>query len=300
MDSKIEKCNDKIGFVILHYQLLEQTIECVNSVFKNVPGAFVVIVDNCSPNGSGNELETLYRDNESVHCLLLKENLGFAKGNNVGYSYLREKQEFKFICCINNDTLIIQKDFLEKVEKEFALTRFAVMAPLALQKDKSVQSFAPTLRSVDEYKKELEKWQNNSTFESYLNDLDGKTRFLLKYPRIAAKIRKIKQMISCPYAKRMEDVVLHGCFLIFSKCYIEKFDTAFDESTFMYREEELLFLRIRANNLKSLYCPDLIIRHIENSSTNKEYSEKEKKYRFLRENQIKSLTILINALECNK
>ena len=294
---KMKNCEDQIGFVILHYQLLEQTIDCVSSIMKYAPGSIVVIVDNGSPNGSGRMLQEKYCNNESVYCLLLEENLGFARGNNVGYQWLKEKGEYDFICCINNDTLLIQDDFKEKVAYEYRATEFAVMAPLALQKDNSIQSFASSLKTIEEYQKEYELWKESETLDYYLSSMDKKTYFLLRFPYVMGLIRKIKQKISCPYKRRMKDVVLHGCFLVFSRDYIQRFDTAFNEKTFMYREEELLYLRVKEHGLKTLYCPDIVIKHIENASTNDTYTDKEEKYRFRRKNQLESLKILLSELE---
>lgn len=289
--------NEKIGFVILHYQLSELTMNCVESVLKYVPNAFILIVDNCSPNRSGALLAKKYKDNSNVCCLLLNENMGFAKGNNEGYAYLKRLKNFDYICCINNDTLLVQPDFASVIRNEYKKSHFAVMAPLALQKNGSVQRFAPTLKALNEYKYELERFETHSNRRSYMRSLDIKTRFLLQMPRLSSWVGKLKQLLVCPYKKRMEDVVLHGCFLIFSKNYIDQFDTAFNDRTFMYREEELLYLRIKKHGLRSVYSPDLMIYHMENASTNSTYSQKEEKYQFIRKNQIHSLRLLIEEME---
>lgn len=48
----------KVAFVILHYQAIEMTIKCINSLYKtfDISENFIVVVDNASPNKSGNEL----------------------------------------------------------------------------------------------------------------------------------------------------------------------------------------------------------------------------------------------------
>ena len=48
---------------------------------------------------------------------------------------------------------------------------------------------------------------------------------------------------------------LHGAFWIFSPNYFEKFE-CLDESTFLYGEEDILFLHLRKNNLLTLYIPN--------------------------------------------
>ena len=45
------------GYVILHYQSIEITKKCVDKLLMFSKTNPIVIVDNCSPNGSGKQLE---------------------------------------------------------------------------------------------------------------------------------------------------------------------------------------------------------------------------------------------------
>lgn len=287
---------DSIGFVILHYQQIQETINCINSIVKNVKNYRIVIIDNCSPNESGKKLKTIYENHKDLSVVLLDKNYGFAHSNNVGY-YLLKEQGCKFICCINNDTEIIQNDFYERIENEYIKSNFAVLGPLVRIRDNSVQGFATIIKNVTDYEKELSIYEISSTFQQYLKNIGFVTRMYLKYPNTIGKIRKIKQMFRCPYKNRMENVVLHGCFLVFSEKYISMFDTAFQEGTFMYREEELLYLRVRENNLISIYCNDIVVKHMEKAATNSNYKNIEERYKFVRKCQIDSLRILIEKLK---
>ena len=77
-----------VCFVILHYMALDETILCVESIRDSVEGEKkIIIVDNCSPNGTIKGLEEHYQDAADVDVLETGENLGFAKGNNFGYAY---------------------------------------------------------------------------------------------------------------------------------------------------------------------------------------------------------------------
>lgn len=46
------------------------------------------------------------------------ENRGFAAGNNIGIKYALAKNDFEYICLLNNDT-VVNKDFLSKIIKKF-------------------------------------------------------------------------------------------------------------------------------------------------------------------------------------
>ena len=113
---------NKIVFLILHYITLEDTKKCVSSILERYPNnenIEIVIVDNNSNNNSGKELVKLYNDNNRIHIILLDKNLGFARGNNEGFKYAKEKLKADFIIMINNDTYLIQNDFCKIIEEEY-------------------------------------------------------------------------------------------------------------------------------------------------------------------------------------
>lgn len=286
-----------IGFEVLHYQTIEDTISCVSSINNHVKEPVIVIVDNASPNGSGKKLAELYKNHNNIKVILSEENLGFAKGNNIGYEYLKVNYNCDFICCINNDTLLVEGDFEDKIVDIYNKEKFGILAPKVLLKDNSIQSFNPVFHNIDYYQKELKIWTENDNYSKYLKS-KGNIVFLQAYfPRIMGVIRKGKQKITKAYDHSIKNVVLHGCFLIFSKKYIDKFDQAFNPSTFMYREEELLFIRAQKESLITLYSTDIIVKHMEDAATNSIYANKEAKYQFMRQNQINSLKILIKEMK---
>ncbi|RHQ40088.1 glycosyltransferase family 2 protein [Roseburia sp. AF25-25LB] len=94
-----------------------------------------------------------------------------------------------------------------------------------------------------------------------------------------------------------DELVLHGCCLIFSPIYLTKYKDAFVPDTFMFREEELLYLRCKEAGIPMVYCPEVRILHLEDISTDYIYKTERKKEIFNLENQIKSLGILLEHLE---
>ena len=66
----------RIGFVILHYQTIRETIDCVTSIQKICDNKdIIIIVDNCSPNASGKILHKKYQQYSNIEVVLNKENL---------------------------------------------------------------------------------------------------------------------------------------------------------------------------------------------------------------------------------
>ena len=102
-----------------------------------------------------------------------------------------------------------------------------------------------------------------------------------------------------PYClKDTLDYKLHGCCLIFSKKYTDYFD-GLNPNTFLYLEEDILFVRLRNHGLHSLYTPDLKIRHLEDSATNKLGMKAAEKRRFIYKNMIHSYKALFDEIKCD-
>ena len=86
------------------------------------------------------------------------------------------------------------------------------------------------------------------------------------------------------------DVGLHGSFLVFSKEYIEKFD-GLDPRTFLYFEEDILYLHMLQENLHTLYTPEVCVFHSEDASTNAVCANSRKKNEFVYKNRLASLLV---------
>ena len=123
----------KVCFVILHYNALEDTIKCVESIQSLVEtsehNVSIIIVDNCSPNGTGARIKKRYENVTNVDVLLLEKNIGFARGNNAGLQFANQKYAPDFIILSNNDIVIEQKDFIPQILELHHEYHFAVLGP---------------------------------------------------------------------------------------------------------------------------------------------------------------------------
>ena len=103
----------KVSIIILNWNGLEDTIECLESL-KNItyPNYEVIIVDNGS---EGNDAQVLKeRFSDYVHLMQNDRNYGFAEGNNIGMRYALEKLNPDYILLLNNDT-VVQPYFLTEL-----------------------------------------------------------------------------------------------------------------------------------------------------------------------------------------
>ena len=79
-----------IAFVILHYRAADMTRKCVERIKALEGDKKIVIVDNASPNGTGQKLLDEYTEDSEIKVILNPENSGFAKGNNMGVRWVQE------------------------------------------------------------------------------------------------------------------------------------------------------------------------------------------------------------------
>ena len=294
----LQKQEYKLGFVILHYQVIKETIACIESIIKriDVNHYHIVVVDNGSNNNSGVELEDKYKDNDKVVVILTGENLGFSGGNNVGFSYAKNELDCDFIVMTNNDTKIIQNDFFTQVLNEYAKSRFAVLGPEIHLLDNSVCGYPfklLKLKEIDKDRNRINKliFKNKWFLESIDLAIKHTIMKLIRWDKIRKKYRE-----ETPIPRRRENVRLHGCCLIFSPEYIKVFD-GLEERSFFYGEEDVLFVRLIRNRLLSVYQPLVKIKHHEQAATSELMSKGYKKRRYVYEQHLKTLDMLEKMYE---
>ncbi len=100
-----------VYIIVLNYKNLEDTLACLQSL-QNVyyQNYHVVLVDNCSQDGSYEYLQQHKQDIASYTLLQAGKNRGYAAGNNVGIRYALE-QGADYVCILNND-VEVEPDFL--------------------------------------------------------------------------------------------------------------------------------------------------------------------------------------------
>ena len=276
-------------FCILQYKAMEDTIECVNSIINMCEDInyHIVIVDNYSPDNSVEIINKRFSNNENISIIENSNNLGFAKGNNIAIKYARKKFQFDYLIVLNNDIKLLEKGLYEKIKNEYQVSNFALLGPLIYTKDGRYTSnpSRKELYNVNEVKERISRekkllWLNQIDVFGVLNALRRFRLFLLQ---------KTKHIDSECYIVRQENIQLHGCFLIFSPKFFEKFN-GFDESTFMYMEEYFLFKHLSERHLKTVYSPEIRIFHKEDASTDQA----------MRSNRMKEIFIHKNSLDSAK
>ena len=248
------------GFVILHYKTFRDTCETIKSIIS-LPRAgrdvAIVVVDNASENGSTEKLIEIFKDYKEITFIKNKENLGFSKGNNVGFTNLK-KRGYDFIILSNNDIKVISQNFYDKIERDYKKYQFAVLGPGIKNPNDGrtgCRVMPPTIGFVRGRIFRLRiKYYARHLYKIYDRKKRNEQTQILN--------NKYDENLFCKW----KNVTIHGCFLVFSEKYINQFD-GLNASTFMYAEEELLFIRLMSANMISIYDPEIEIFHKEGAAT---------------------------------
>ena len=280
-----------ISFVILHYKNIKDTVECIESInnLGNKKNSIIVVDNNSLTKEEESKLEKY-----KIDLIKLDKNLGFAKGNNKGCAYAIKKYNPDFLCVINNDTVIFQKDFIDEIYRCYDDTNFDMMGPKIITNNgDSVNPFC-AYETIDEvnnkinYHKKLVKIYSNTLLSFLL-------KIYLNVKRIFIKEKHLQNG-----EQSMYNVALHGCAIIFSKKYYKKYNDVFYKGTFLYHEEEFLNYRKNRDSLITYYDKNLEIFHKEGSSLNTAFNDDYEKLIFKNNEIIRSLELLKRIMISNK
>ncbi|HEV0706740.1 TPA: glycosyltransferase family 2 protein [Streptococcus pneumoniae] len=276
-------------FVILHYRTSNDTIECIKSIQKLEGDYKIVIVDNASQNGSIERVEALFANNDEIVIIKNTKNLGFAAGNNIGYAYARTQIKADMIAVLNNDIVIKQKDFINRIFELYRNSQFHIAGPdiVSLVDGHHQSPVVEKINSISKANKELFKYR----ILRIINKI-GLYELMTRQPK-----KELNRISVADPMRYQENVILHGSFVIFSPLYVSEEECAFRPDTLMYMEEPILYEYCMLKNYKTVFDPSIVIYHKEDSSTNSLYNAAYAKREFVFKNMIRSLKIYRSLLK---
>ncbi len=240
--------NKNISIIILNYCSFDNTYKCVESIINSKVSYNyeVIIIDNCSPDGSGKQLKEKFKSNENVVVILHHVNNGYAAGNNVGLQYaIKKKSDYIIIC---NPDIIFKENCIQLLCDAFSNdSHIGLVAPKILNRDLSTYIFSPRKKQTD-----------------------LKSLYLLKKPFSKLNILGARTEMFYTYAEHEIPQYFFSasgsCFCINNKAALELYPL--DDKTFMYMEETILGIRINRLGFLNYYCPSAVVihNHKENSS----------------------------------
>ncbi len=211
-----------VSLIIVNFNGEELLDDCLSSLAKQTYRDFeVILVDNGSADGSLAKIEALMPD---ATCVPLKENTGFAVGNNRGM----QRAQGKYIVLVNNDTELDEHFLAELVEP--------------VERDDGVGMVAPKI--LDFYQRDR------------IDSVGG----LILCRDGLAQGRGRCERDNGQYDQLDEVLVPSGCAALYRREMLDEIGL-FDESLFMYCEDTDLGLRGRWAGWKAVAAPRAVIYH---------------------------------------
>lgn len=243
----------KIVFVLLHYENLNETSACIDSLLKYRENSEIeiVVVDNGSVREPISLVKQSYLDKDYVHFVISSENLGFAKGNNLGFQYAKRNLNPEIIILSNSDVIYSQDEFIEQLVEDYNELLFDVAGPKIIRVEDGInQNPSPVIYS--------------SKFDVLKKIMKFFILYFLSFFDMDLYMRRKPEKYE--YSQNVgSDFQLHGACLIFGKNYIDSYDGLYDK-TFMYGEESILKFIVNRDNLRMAYLDNISINHLEGVS----------------------------------
>lgn len=212
--------NPKVFIVILNWNGLFDTLECLKSVFKlDYPDFQVIVVDNGSVDNSVKSLREAYPE---VIMIESKSNLGYSGGNNIGMKYAFENGG-DYIWLLNNDT-VVESDTLSILVN-------------AAEKELDIGLVSPIIY----YYNEPKKIQFCGSYVDWKNQT-------IQYPEITDRNLRGNEIFI-----NGKEVCLWGTALLIKKNIVDKIGYI-DERYFVYWEDTEYSLRALRNGYRNLVC----------------------------------------------
>lgn len=221
--------NPKVSIIILNWNGLEDTIECLESLKKiTYPNYEVIVVDNGSKGNDADVLEEEYGD--YIKLIRNKENLGFTEGNNVAIREVINEGKSDYIMLLNNDTTV-EPNFLDELVK-------------CAKRHPEAGSIQPKMI-----------WASQSTLIDSAGLLYSKTGFGFDRGKfeLVEKYNKEEEILGCCagaclyQTEAVKDILIDGEF--------------FDKDFFAYYEDFDVALRLQWAGWKSWFCPKALVYH---------------------------------------
>lgn len=235
-----------LSILILNYNTQKLTIECLESIVKNYKDQFVeksfeiILLDNNSKKETLGEIKKFLSSEKIVNLPIKiiesKNNLGFAKGNNIAANSARGK----YLLFLNSDTEILDKGLLGMVDFFDMNEKVAILGGKLTNVDGSKQPSAGkfyTLGNVFLMLFGVEKFG-----------------FLRKSPNFISRV----------------DWISGACMMIKREIFDEI--KGFDNDFFMYVEDMDLCFRANKRGFLTYFFPDINVIHKNLGSSDKTYA----------------------------
>jgi hypothetical protein len=223
--------------IILNYQSYEDTINYIKILNNQAKiDLKILIVDNCSPNGSFEILQKSLLSIKNIEIIQSEKNGGYAYGNNFGLKYIKDR-EFDYTLISNNDVILDNELLIYKmINKYEQLDSPAFVTPIMITNGLEAKNSA---------------WKIPIIKEDIISSLNILKLFFKVDIFYDLSNPKLVQEVEC----------IAGSFFLSSKNIFYDIGL-FDEKTFLYGEERILAYKVKEKRLKNYLLKDLKYIHL--------------------------------------
>jgi len=255
----------KIGMVILNYNDYETTNKYIDMIKNYKTLNHIVIVDNDSPDNSYDKLSKL--NNNKISVIKTDKNKGYAYGNNFGIKYLNSHFDVDYII-ISNPDIIVEEKTIIKLQKD-------------MDKNEDISLICPVINQLGE---KIRGWRLPTK----------KDEILMNINYVQRKVKKGLNYREDKFKKDLTKVdVVPGCFFMVRKDVMDMIGN-FDDSTFLYYEENILGMKLKNIDKKSFVDNEVSVTHDLSISVDKSFNSI-KKYKILKQSQKYYVKNYLNA-----
>jgi GT2 family glycosyltransferase len=232
-----------VSVCIVNWNTKDMLANCINSLLDKTCGISyeIIIVDNNSADGSAEMIRHCFPQCKLVDS---KQNLGFARGNNLGF----REATGKYILFLNPDTILITNAVYGMFMFLEAHDDVGAVGSKLLNQDKTIQFTCAR------------------TYPTLLNQLSDLMMLNRLFPK--SSLFSTIEMSYWDHNNSQYVDCLSGACLFVRKSLIEMLN-GFDENIFMYAEEVDLCFRIKKAGWKLYYLANEEIYHLDGASSKK-------------------------------
>lgn len=249
-----------LGIVIVDYKGSNRTVKFIKEEISkiSIPYKLVIVLNSY-------DCDALQMFKEQLRCDIINshtsspsydkdlfiipstENLGFAKGNNLGAEFLISNFYCENILFSNNDIILKQNNVVEELLKQIEKhPEIGMIGPEVIGNDGKRQSPEPFISMPDRH-----IWMYALT--PFLSAQKKQKKFKLNYSKDATEGYHFRIM---------------GSFFIMPTKILKSIGMM-DPNTFLYAEEMILSKRLEKNGSKVYFYPEVSVIHDHGATTNK-------------------------------
>lgn len=259
-----ESAHPSIGLVVLNYNNSSETISFLDGLGSIRALDAIQVVDNCSTDGSGEQLQR-YSETSTDARLRFSQtssNSGYGCGNNYGARELIASNDVDYLIISNPDVLFDESVVLGMASFLTEKSSYAAVAPVMKKPTGEICQSG---------------WK-----------LPTRGLFLADVRRCFLPVLPDPYDYGIKWEEAEEPVqveVLPGSLFMIRTGVFESIG-GFDEDTFLYGEENLLFAKVRQLGYSCAVLPRLSYVHAHGTSITKEVSSVRKRYRMLLDSNV--------------